>query len=104
MDILTLIHLLFFVVKSFLELVPYLLSLPGAPEFLSRRITQDSLEKFFGLQHQRRRVNDNPSAQEFCKNSEAIRVIQTSMATVKGNCRGCEMEDNADVPIKRRKS
>ena len=53
---------------------------------------------------QRGRVNDNPSAQEFCKNYKVIRVIQTSMAIVEGNCRGCEMEDNTDVPIKRRKS
>jgi len=93
-----------FTVKSFIELVPYLLSIPGAPPFMSRRITQDSLEKYFGLQRQRGRVNDNPNAQEFCKNSEALRVIQTSMATVKGNCRGCEIEVNADVPIRRRKS
>jgi len=84
--------------------VPYLLSIPGAPEFLSRRITEDGLEKYFGLQRQRGRVNTNPNAQEFCKNAEALRVIQTSMATIKGNCRGCEMEENADVPIRRRKS
>jgi len=51
---------------------------------MSRWITQDSLEKYFGLQHQRRRVNDNPNVQELCKNSEAIRVIQISVATVKG--------------------
>ena len=31
------------VVKSFLELVPYL---PNAPSFTSRRISQDPLEKF----------------------------------------------------------
>ena len=69
-----------------------MLSLPGVPPLLSRRIMQDPLEKFFGLQRQRGRVNENPNAQEFLKNSQALQVIQACSTTVKGNCRG-----NTDV-------
>ena len=57
------------VVKSFLELVPYLLSLPNAPPFVSRRILQDPLEK---LQRQRGKVNEHPSVQEFIKTTQAL--------------------------------
>eukprot|EP00731_Ephydatia_muelleri_P018397 Em0011g437a len=38
---------------SFLELVPYLFSLPDVQSFLSQRLCQDPLECFFGLQRQR---------------------------------------------------
>ena len=77
-----------YTVKSFVELAQSVLSLPGAPPLLSRRITQDPLEKFFGLQRQRGRVNENPNSQEFFKNSQALRVIQACSTSVKGNCRG----------------
>ena len=40
-------------------LMLYLHSIPGTPEFLSRWITQDGLEKYFGLQRQRGQVNPN---------------------------------------------
>lgn len=36
-------------VKSFIQLARYMLAIPGAPPFLSQRISQDPLEKFFGL-------------------------------------------------------
>ena len=77
-------HLFWPTVKSFIELAQILLTIPGAPPFLSRRVTQDPLEKFFGLQRQRGRVNKNPSVQEFQKNSQALRVIQSCASSVKG--------------------
>ena len=52
-------------VKSFIGMAQYVLALLGAPPVLSRRITQDPLEKYFGLQRQRGSVNENPSSQEF---------------------------------------
>ncbi len=58
-----------YAVKSFIDLVTYLFSLPGVTAFLSERISQDPLEKFFGLQRQRGRVNKNPDVSEFCKNT-----------------------------------
>ena len=77
--------------------------MPGAPPFLSRRITQDPLEKFFGLQRQRGRVNENPNVQEFQKNSQALRVIQASASSVKGNCRGNKEIDPMEcTPLHRR--
>ena len=34
-------------------------------------------------------MNENPNVQEFCKNTQALRVINCScLGPVKGNCRG----------------
>jgi hypothetical protein len=69
----------------------HLFSKTTAKSFLSEKISQDPLEKFFGIQRQRGRVNENPSVQEFCKNTQALRVIGTTCAHVcvsKGNTRG----------------
>ena len=78
-----------FVVKSFIDLARYLFTLLGVTVFLSERISQDPLEKFFGLQRPRGRVNENPNVKEFCKNTQALRVINCScIDIVKGNCRG----------------
>ena len=44
-----------------MELVRYIFTFPGVRYFLSERICQDPLEKFFGCQRQRGRVNENPS-------------------------------------------
>ena len=60
------------IVKSFIDLVRYLFTLPGVKSFLSEQISQDSLEKYFGLQRQRGRVSENPNVQEFCKNMHAL--------------------------------
>jgi len=35
------------IVSSFLELVPYLFSIPEVRSFLSKKLSQDSLEKLF---------------------------------------------------------
>ena len=76
------------VVMSFLELVPYLFKIPGVKVFLSEKLCQDPLEMFFGRQQQRGRVNENPNAQTFCKNTQALRVVSSCVGSVKGNCRG----------------
>lgn len=64
-----------FTVCSLLELVPYLFSLPGVKVFLTERLCQDPLEKFFGNQRQRGGTHDNPTAQEFYSNTRALRVV-----------------------------
>ena len=71
-----------------MELVRYLFTFPGVRYFLSERICQDPLEKFFGSQRQRGRVNENPSVAEFVKNTQALRVCGNLPTEVKGNCRG----------------
>jgi len=95
-----------YIVKSFVEIVQYLLKIPGAKYFLSEQISQDPLEKFFGIQRQRGRTGDNPTVSQFCKNTQAIRLINSVCANVKGNCRGREqsidMEDIKPLPKRRR--
>ena len=76
------------VVCSFVELVQFLFTVPGVTVFLSNRLCQDPLEKFFGEQRQRGRVNENPNSRDFLKNTQALRVINGVCRTVKGNCRG----------------
>ena len=89
--------------KSFIELARVLLAPPDAPPFLSRQITQDPLETFFGLQRQWGRVNENPSVYEFQKNSQALRVIQANTVSVRGNCRGnVEVDPSEHTPLRRR--
>ena len=78
--------------------------------FLSQRICQDPLERFFGIQRQRGGVNDNPNVAEFTKNTQAIRFMNTMCHTklFKGNCRGSEGElpamCSAPLPKRRRTS
>ena len=45
--------------KSFGELVRHLFTIPGVDSFLSQRLCQDPLERFFGTQRQRGGVHDN---------------------------------------------
>jgi len=52
---------MFIEVKSFVEIVEYLFSVPGVTKFLSGWLSQDSLEKFFGCQLQRGKSNEGSS-------------------------------------------
>lgn len=58
--------------------------------FMTNRLCQDPLEKFFGQQRQKGRVNENPNVSQFLKNNQALRVVNgVCRGTVKaGNCRG----------------
>ena len=72
-----------------MELVEVLFHTSGVKFFLSEHVSQDPLEKFFGNQRQRGRVNENPDVHSFCKNTQAIKVIGSICRdSVKGNCRG----------------
>ena len=92
--------------KSFIELVRYLFTLEDVKSFLSQRLCQDPLENFFGCQRQRGGVHDNPNAQEFAKNTQALRVINSfCKGPARGNCRG-GMHDKGkenDEPLPKRK-
>ena len=57
-------------------------------------------------------MNENPNVQEFCKNTQALRVINCScLGPVKGNCRGSNKKEMtaADLekenqPLRKRKA
>lgn len=87
---------LFFAGKSFVELVRYLFTLPDVKSFLSQRICQDPLERFFGCQRQRGGVHDNPNSLEFMKNTQALRVINGLQAPKRGNCRGGHRDEDKE--------
>lgn len=69
-------------------MVDYIFTIPDVKVFLSNRICQDPLENFFGKQRQRGRVNENPNALEFIRNTQALRIVNTDCTTIRGNCRG----------------
>lgn len=104
---------IFFAVNAFVELVPTIFKTEGVKFFLSEHVSQDPLEKFFGVQRQRGRDNENPDMQSFCKNTQAIKVISSICRdSVKGNCRGLNSkrplqalscEDNQPLQKRRRK-
>ena len=71
--------------------------------FLSNRFSQDPLEKNFGQQRQRGRVNKNPNSHDFIKNTQALRVIDNVCCNVKGNCRGSDENSPFDqTPLPKR--
>ena len=75
--------------KSFIELLPRLFKIPGVTCFLSEKLTQDFLEKFYGCQRQKGRTNNNPTAHEFLKNTQALHVIDSiRIKEVSGNSIG----------------
>ena len=84
-------------VRFFLDLVPHLFSIPGVKAFLSEKLCQYPLEEFFGCQRQRGRVNENPNCQDFCKNTQALRVVNSFVGPVKGNCHGSRTEMKIDM-------
>ena len=75
-----------------MELVQYSFTIPGVTVFLSNRLCQDPLEKFFGQQRQRGRTNENPNAKDFLKNTQALHVVNSTCGTIRGNCRGNSTE------------
>ena len=91
-----------------MELVEYIFTIKGVKVFLSERLSQDPLEKFFGCQRQRGTTNENPNVVQFCKNTQALRVINGVCGNVsKSNCRGNKTsvnwgKENCPLP-KRRK-
>ena len=96
-------------VKSFVALVQFVFTIPGVSSFLSEKLCQDPLEKFFGCQRQRGRVNENPTVHEFCQNTQALRVVNSMCQNVsRGNCRRkrklTDVETENMPLIKRRRS
>jgi len=101
------------VVSSFLEFIPYIFAIEGVTSFLSEKLSQDPLEKFFGIQRQRGATNENPTAAEFMKNTQSLKVINSIwVKDLTGNCRGCKRKaydlesvelNDINKPLKKRK-
>ena len=65
-------------VKSFTELGPQLLRLPGVKYLLSEVFSQDPLERYFSRQRHRGGSNENPTANQVPYNASTL-VQQQSM-------------------------
>ena len=61
---------------------------------MSEKLSQDPLEKFFGVQCQRDRTNENPNVYEFLNNTQSFQVINTIwLKDITGNCRGVKRKN-----------
>ena len=80
-----------------MSLVRYLFTIKGVSCFLSRKICQDPLEKFFGCQRQMGGTHNNPTVKEFQNNTQALRVVNSlCREVVKGNCRGNKRQQHSN--------
>ena len=94
-------------VKSFVELIKYIFTIPDVKVFFSVKLCQDPLEKFFGCQRQKGGTNDNPNVQQFCYNTQTFRVVNSVCGDVRGNCRGAKRPkpidgDKENLPLPKR--
>jgi len=94
-------------VRSFVELVPQLLSLEGVDYILSDKFNQDPLEEHFGKQ--RSRGIENPSLEQYMYNERKILVSKSDMI-IKGNTRGrknrtveIDITDDREMPKRSKK-
>lgn len=65
----------FVTVKSIVELVQYIFTVPGVEVFLNYPKTHSS--SFFGCRRQRGGVHDNPNTVEFLNNSQVLMVVNS---------------------------
>jgi len=98
------------------ELVQYLFTVPGLKVFLSSKLNQDILEKYFGIVRQNRGSNENPTVLEFKDITQTLRVANSVCRSVRikgGNCRRAEkrkldlaeeIEESKPLPKRARKS
>ena len=91
-------------VNSFVEVVQYIFSLPDVSLFLSNRLCEDPLERFFGQQRQRGRVNENNVVIRRLYES----LIQFVHGNIRGNCCGSQKAGQApeleNMPLPKRRS
>ena len=67
---------MYIVVKSFTELGPLLLKIPGVTYLLSEVFSQDPLERYFSKQRHRGGSNDNPMAYQVPYNAATKVYLQ----------------------------
>ena len=82
-----------------LELLSSLFKLPGVKVFLSGMISQDPVEKHFGMLR-------HPTVMECIKNAETLRIVCNLWFNDKsGNCRGTHMRriaETKELPLRKR--
>ena len=89
----------FSAVHSFVEMVPCLLSVPEVEYILSERLCQDPLESFFGKQRAAGGRCDNPTVEQFCKNTVSLRLQgSAALEPLRGNC-GKRLVQNSNVDL-----
>ena len=81
-------------------------TIPGVTIMYSNKLCQDCLENYFGQQRQRGGTNESPNASQCLKNAQALRVINSTCGTIRGNCRGTKgaksLMDAENTPLRRR--
>jgi len=97
------------VVKSFVEMVRYLLSQSGMEDcyILSEKFSQDPLENYFGKLRARGGYCQNPTVQACLTAAQSIRVQgSVSLTPVRGNSsrkrKLCQEEKIDDSPLMKR--
>jgi hypothetical protein len=91
-------------VLSFIELIPYLLSLEGAKFVYSERFNQDTLEGFFGKQRARCGHNDNPTVFQFTKTIRIGRSLSFGgSSNIKRKLFTSEDVEDLSQPLRKRK-
>ena len=79
-----------------MELARYLQKQPEVHYVLSAKLSQDSLESFFGKQRMRGGYCDNPNVATFLYGAQSLRVQgSTAVKPTRGNCK----RGRADGPI-----
>ena len=95
------------VAYSFVGLIKYIFTIPGVKSFLSERISQDPLEKFFGRQRQTGAVNEHPTANQIFTNNQSLRLANSiKIETHKGNTQNKRINkftEISDTPLPKRK-
>ncbi len=97
-----------FLVRAFVEMAQVLFCVPGVNYILSEKLCQDPLESFFGKQRAAGGRNDNPTVQDFCKNTVSLRVQgSAALDPIRGNCKrqlNYNPVDDTPLPKQPRKS
>lgn len=89
-----------------MEVAKYLLDQEGVHYLFSERFNQDPLEAYFGKQRAHGGRCENPSVQQFVKNSVSLRVQKSAAPTpVRGNtCQKTRAQISvSDAPLPKRR-
>ena len=89
------LDVLLYIVESFLELVLTLHRIDGVIAFLSEKLSQDSIENYFGRLRQHGTANENPTIAQVLKSSQNMQVINSIWVDkITGNCQGSKRKSN----------
>ena len=95
MCVFELLHYSTYIVTSFLEVGPILLTNKDVKFLLTERFSQDPVESYFGDQRSRDHRNTNPNAPQFSTTANILRVSSGLSRKERGNVRGRERDTAA---------